>query len=79
MYVTHSIEEALILGDRVVLMTARPGRVKAVFPVDFPRPRELSVRTTAAFNRLTEQLWESLIEEVNEASKLEQEEVDHRD
>lgn len=62
-YVTHSIEEAIILGDRVALMTRRPGQVKAVFPVGLSRPRELKIRTTAAFNRLARLLWEGLIEE----------------
>jgi NitT/TauT family transport system ATP-binding protein len=77
-YVTHSIEEAVILGDRVALMTAPPGQVKAIFPVDLPRPRELKARTTVAFNRLAEMLWEALIEEVNKTLALEQARVDHR-
>ena len=65
-YVTHSIEEAIILGDRVALMTRRPGQVKAVFPVGLSRPRGLQVRTTVAFNRLARSLWDALIEEGNE-------------
>ena len=70
-YVTHSIEEAILLGDRVVLMTARPGQVKGVFSVDLPRPRELSIRTTTAFNELVERLWDALIDEVNRNLTLE--------
>jgi NitT/TauT family transport system ATP-binding protein len=66
-YVTHSIEEALILGDRVVLMTAQPGCVKAVYPVPLPRPRELKVRTTVQFNQLAQRIWEELVDEVNKA------------
>lgn len=69
-YVTHSIEEAIILGDRVALMTRRPGHVKAVFPVGLSRPRELKIRTTVEFNTLARALWEALIEEVDRAPTL---------
>ncbi len=41
LFVTHSVDEAIVLGDRVVLMTARPGRVREILPVEIPRPREL--------------------------------------
>lgn len=40
MFVTHSIREAILLGDRVVVMTAHPGRIKAVYPVSIRRPRD---------------------------------------
>jgi NitT/TauT family transport system ATP-binding protein len=66
-YVTHSIEEAIILGDRVALMTARPGEIKSVYEVDLPRPRKLQIRTTREYNRLAQILWEDLVEEVNKA------------
>jgi NitT/TauT family transport system ATP-binding protein len=69
-YVTHSIEEAIILGYRVVVMTARPGRIKSELQVDLPRPRELRVRTTVHFGRLAQKLWEELSGEVSQAMAL---------
>jgi NitT/TauT family transport system ATP-binding protein len=46
-FITHNIEEAILLGDRVVVMTARPGRIKEIVQVDLPRPRDV---TSADFN-----------------------------
>jgi NitT/TauT family transport system ATP-binding protein len=63
-YVTHSLEEALLLGDRIALMTARPGRVSQIYPVDLGRPRGLGVRATPAYGVLLEKLWAHLREEV---------------
>ncbi len=63
-YVTHSLEEALLLGDRVVLMTARPGRVSQVFPVELGRPRGLEIRASQAYGVLLEKIWSQLREEV---------------
>src|SRR5947209_8377864 len=52
-YITHSIEEALLLGDRTVVMTAQPGRVKQIIEVPFPRPRDLVTLSAAPeFGRL---------------------------
>ena len=59
-FVTHSLEEALILGDRVLVMSARPGRILANITVPFPRPRAAEVRTDPAFGELIGQLWELL-------------------
>jgi NitT/TauT family transport system ATP-binding protein len=63
-YVTHSLEEALLLGDRVVLLTARPGRVSQVFAVDLGRPRGLEVRASPVFGTLLDKIWAQLREEV---------------
>ena len=61
-FITHQINEAIYLADRVVVMSARPGRVKSILPVAFPRPRGLSIKRTPAFLELEDQIW-SLIEE----------------
>jgi NitT/TauT family transport system ATP-binding protein len=66
-YITHSIEEAVLLGDRVVLMTAHPGTTKAVFDVPLGRPRDLKATATAEFGELSYAIWESLRDEVRAA------------
>jgi NitT/TauT family transport system ATP-binding protein len=70
-YVTHSLEEALLLGDRVALLTARPGRIKRVFPVPLGRPRGLEARAAPEFGTLLEKLWAELREEVLSAAEAE--------
>jgi len=67
LYVTHSIEEAVLLGDRVVLMTAHPGTKKSEFVVDLPRPRDLATTSTPEFAALTGAIWEDLRDEVRRA------------
>lgn len=62
-YVTHDIEEAVLLGDRVVLMTARPGRLKVEFAVPFARPRGIEVMGDPAFATLSYKIWEALRDE----------------
>jgi ABC-type nitrate/sulfonate/bicarbonate transport system ATPase subunit len=59
LFVTHDAEEALYLADRVVVLSQRPGRVRAQFAVDIPRPRSLETRFSAAFLALKRQVWES--------------------
>jgi len=69
-FITHSIDEALFLGDRIVVMTAHPGRIKAVLKVDIERPREiLKLRTFSRYNELYRNIWELLEEEVKKAEK----------
>ena len=64
-YVTHSIDEALVLGDRVVVMSARPGHVKAEIAVTLARPRSVyELKSTAAFSELVAKVWEPLRREV---------------
>ncbi len=62
--VTHSIEEALLLGDRIVMMSARPGRIKEIIDVPFGRPRSMEVEATPEFARMKQDIWDSLRDEV---------------
>ncbi|MGH2532535.1 MAG: ABC transporter ATP-binding protein [Thermomicrobiales bacterium] len=67
-FVTHSIDEALTLADRIVVMSAHPGTIKATIPVPFARPRGLTaVRSDPAFAGLFTEVWELLRVEVNAA------------
>ena len=66
-YITHSIDEAILLGDRVVVMTAHPGTLKTIFEVDIPRPRNLDTSRSQAFNELARAVWEALEDEVYKA------------
>ena len=67
-YVTHSIEEALLMGDRTVIMTAQPGRIKKIIDVPFPHPRDLmQLSASAEFGRLKLDIWRVLEEEVTRA------------
>jgi NitT/TauT family transport system ATP-binding protein len=66
-YITHSIDEAVLLGDRVVIMTAHPGTNKTEFTVDIPRPRSISTTATPEFAALSGTIWEALHDEVRKA------------
>jgi NitT/TauT family transport system ATP-binding protein len=65
LFITHQINEAIYLADRVVVMSARPGRVKDIFDVPFQRPRSLSLKREPQFLQLEDAVWR-LIEEESE-------------
>jgi ABC-type nitrate/sulfonate/bicarbonate transport system ATPase subunit len=67
LFVTHDIDEAVFMGSRVVVMSARPGRIKFECQVSLPHPRHYSVKTTPAFAALKAQLTEQVREEVRAA------------
>jgi NitT/TauT family transport system ATP-binding protein len=67
LFVTHAIEEAILLGDEVVVMTARPGRIKEVIPIDLPRPRSLEMINSKKFGTLFDRTFHLIREEVTAA------------
>jgi NitT/TauT family transport system ATP-binding protein len=62
--VTHQIDEAVYLSDRVLVFTTRPGRLKEEVAINLPRPRDLSVKFSAEFGRLCNHIWRLIEEEV---------------
>jgi NitT/TauT family transport system ATP-binding protein len=64
LFVTHDLGEALTLADRIILFSARPGRIKDIFEVDFARPRDaVKIRETPRYAELFQHVWHSLGEE----------------
>ncbi len=63
-FITHSIDEALLLSDRIVVMTARPGRIKTSLENPLPRPRSAEQQLTREYMDLKREIWESVQEEV---------------
>ena len=64
LFVTHDVEEAVYLSDRIVAMTLGPGRIKAEFKVDLPRPRPASIIATSEFQALQQQVLATIREDI---------------
>jgi NitT/TauT family transport system ATP-binding protein len=62
-FITHQIDEAVYLSDRVLVMGSRPGTIKDIVTVDIPRPRDLNVKRTPAFLRYTDGIWRQIEDE----------------
>jgi NitT/TauT family transport system ATP-binding protein len=60
MFVTHAIDEAVLMGDRVVVLAGRPAHIRAVRKVDLPRPRDRAVVSSRSFIELRDQVWHDL-------------------
>jgi NitT/TauT family transport system ATP-binding protein len=67
-FVTHQIDEAVFLSDRIVVFAARPGRVKQIIDVDLPRPRPFAIKRTLEFIAYVDRIWSLLEEEVFKSS-----------
>ncbi len=67
LFITHSLEEAVLLGDRVLVMSARPGKIIADIEIPFERPRRAEVRESPEFANVTAQLWRLLRDEVEKS------------
>ena len=64
LFVTHSIEEAAYLSDRVIVMTARPGKTKEILKIHLPRPRDYEMRLSPEFNDIKATIWNTLKDEL---------------
>jgi NitT/TauT family transport system ATP-binding protein len=71
-FITHSVDEAVLLGDRVMVMTAQPGRVKQFVPVALARPRNImELQGAPEYGELVHRIWSNLRDEVQRARELE--------
>jgi NitT/TauT family transport system ATP-binding protein len=72
LFITHQIDEAIYLSDRVLVMSARPGRLLADIAVDLPRPRDLHVKRTPQFIAYTDEIWGLIESQVKRTMAAEQ-------
>ena len=68
-FITHDVEEAVLLASRVVVMSARPGRVKEIIPIDLPYPRNQATKLTKEFNDYKNSIWANVYKEYIEFKK----------
>lgn len=69
LFITHDIEEAIILGERVVIMSARPGRIKEIVNIDIPYPRDQKTKMSSRFTEVKNHIWSQVYEEYLEYRK----------
>ncbi len=67
LFITHDIEEAVLLADRVVILESHPGRIRAVLPIDLPRPRDQHTRALPRFGELAEEIWDLIRDQARAA------------
>jgi NitT/TauT family transport system ATP-binding protein len=72
LFITHQINEAVYLADRVAVMSARPGRVKAIFEIPFGRPRTLARKREPDFVEIEDRIWHLIEEEAQKTGMLAQ-------
>jgi len=70
-FVTHSIDEAILMADRVAVMTARPGKIKEIIDISLPRPRTGEIRNSPEFIQIRQKAWNLIKDEVIRAQNLE--------
>jgi len=68
-FITHDVEEAVLLATRVIVMSARPGRVKEIIPIDLPYPRNQATKLTKEFNDYKNAIWSNVYKEYIEFKK----------
>ncbi|HET7028579.1 MAG TPA: ABC transporter ATP-binding protein [Candidatus Limnocylindrales bacterium] len=69
LFITHQIDEAIFLSDRVIVMSARPGRILADIPIDLPRPRGLELKRTPEFTAYEDQVWKLIASQLTTAGQ----------
>lgn len=70
LFITHSISEAVMLSDQVLVMSGRPGRIKKIINIDIPRPRSSFTISTKRFSEITDEIWKDLREEAVKGMKV---------
>lgn len=68
LYITHNIDEAVLMSDRVIVLSARPGRIKEIIDIDIPRPRTHDSRSTERFRELSDVIWNLIKDEAYTAT-----------
>ncbi|MDO5718927.1 MAG: ABC transporter ATP-binding protein [Tissierellia bacterium] len=68
-FITHDVEEAVILGQKVIIMSARPGRIKEIIDIDIPYPRTQETKLSEEFIRLKNKIWAEVYQEYLEVRK----------